>query len=255
MINVEAQHINGIPALHIIQNELTDKKTPFVIFMHGFTSAKEHNLHYAYLLAEKGIRVILPEAAYHGERSVGYSNDELNMKFWDVVINEIHELKTIKEYYEQKELVDVNRIGVAGTSMGGITALGALTQYNWIKTAVSLMGNPRYIVYLKEQMKWLQHKGVKIPLTESEIEEQINLLKKYDLSMNKEALNGRPLLFWHGMKDQVVPFTETYDFYKEIMPMYEHHSEKLRFMVDENSGHKVSREGVLATVEWLSKNL
>ena len=30
-----------------------EKALPLVFFIHGFTSAKEHNLHFAYLLAEK----------------------------------------------------------------------------------------------------------------------------------------------------------------------------------------------------------
>ncbi|MGG3888293.1 prolyl oligopeptidase family serine peptidase [Metabacillus fastidiosus] len=255
MINVEAQHISGIPLLHIVRNELASEKTPLVIFIHGFMSAKENNLHYAYLLAEKGMRVVLPEAAYHGERNTGYSNHELSMKFWQIIINEIHELKIVKDHYEQLELVDPNRIGVAGTSMGGITTFGALTQYDWIKAAVSLMGNPKYSTYLEAQIKELRNKGIEIPLTDQELKEQMNILQKYDLSMQKDVLNGRPLLIWHGMKDNVVPFVQTYDFYKEIMPMYEHTPEKLCFIADKKADHKVSREGIHATVDWFTKNL
>ncbi|MDI5791688.1 hypothetical protein PO124_35075 [Bacillus licheniformis] len=32
--------------------------------------------------------------------------------------------------------------------MGGIVTLGALTQYEWITTAVSLMGSPAYVEFL-----------------------------------------------------------------------------------------------------------
>lgn len=75
MVIVENHLINRIPLLHIVKKDAQLETLPFIIFSHGFTSAKEHNLHYAYLLAEKGFRVILPEALYHGEREQGISEE------------------------------------------------------------------------------------------------------------------------------------------------------------------------------------
>ncbi|MCM3160926.1 prolyl oligopeptidase family serine peptidase [Metabacillus litoralis] len=255
MIIVEKLHIENIPALHIVKQSLQDTKTPFVIFVHGFTSAKENNLHYAYYLAEKGMRVILPEALYHGERSENYDTKELSLNFWKIVLNEIKEVDMIKEYFEQKQLIDSERIGLAGTSMGGITTLGALTQYEWIKAAVSLMGSPCYTTLLKGQLYSLQQSGVEVPLSNEEIEEQLTHLQPFDLSLQKEKLQNRPLLFWHGERDNVVPFAPTYQFYKEITPMYEAQPEKLRFIADPLADHKVSREGTLALVEWFERYL
>ncbi len=53
MILIENMRIDGIPSLHLAQKDSYHDPLPLVIFEHGFTSAKEHNLHYAYLLAEK----------------------------------------------------------------------------------------------------------------------------------------------------------------------------------------------------------
>lgn len=61
MIIVEKKIVANIPLLEVVQKELLDQAVPTVFFFHGFTSAKEHNLHYAYLMAEKNIRVVLPE--------------------------------------------------------------------------------------------------------------------------------------------------------------------------------------------------
>ncbi|MGM0874590.1 MAG: prolyl oligopeptidase family serine peptidase [Bacillota bacterium] len=255
MVIVEKINIADIPLLHIVNHSIKDKKNPFVIFIHGFTSAKENNLHYAYYLAEKGMRVVLPEALYHGERSKQYDAKELSVRFWKIVLNEIQEINTIKEHFEQGNLIDNQRIGLAGTSMGGITTLGALTQYDWIKAAVSLMGSPCYTTLLKGQLLSLQQSGVEIPLTNDEIDEQLSLLEAFDLNLHKEKLQNRPLLFWHGECDDVVPFAPTYQFYKDIIPMYENESEKLRFIVDPLADHKVSREGVMALVEWFERYL
>jgi fermentation-respiration switch protein FrsA (DUF1100 family) len=255
LVIVEKINIADIPLLHIVNHSIKDKKTPLVMFFHGFTSAKENNLHYAYYLAEKGIRVVLPEALYHGERSKQYDTKELSLRFWKIVLNDIQEMKIIREYFEQKNVIDNGRIGLAGTSMGGIATLGALTQYDWVKSAVSLMGCPSYTTLLKSQLSAIQQGGIEIPLSSDEIDQQLSLLEPFDLNMHKEKLQNRPLLFWHGECDHVVPFAPTYQFYKDIIPLYEKTPERLRFIADPIADHKVSREGVMALVEWFERYL
>ncbi|WP_243385750.1 alpha/beta fold hydrolase [Bacillus kexueae] len=253
-IIIQRDQVQDIPALHLVKQSLQHERLPFILFIHGYTSAKEHNLHYAYLLAEKGFRVVLPDVKFHGERVVE-TETELHMQFWRIVLHTIHELNTLKEFYEQQNLMDHERIGVVGTSMGGIITLGALTQYQWIKTAVSLMGNPAYGSFFQMQIQHLKQQGINIPFTDEQLAEQMNQLKPYDLSTQLDKLANRPLLFWHGKKDQVVPFAPAYKFYEEILPLYAENPERIHFEADEHAGHKVSRKGVLLTVEWFEKHL
>ncbi|MFY4774318.1 esterase [Metabacillus sp. RGM 3146] len=255
MVIVENLKIDGIPLLHIVREKEKNDALPFVLFVHGFTSAKENNLHYAYLLAEKGIRVVLPEALYHGERSENLSQNALNAQFWVIVLNEISELETIKNAFSQKGLIDETRIGAAGTSMGGVVTLGALTQYSWIKAGVSLMGSPYYADFLKMQIEYLRNEGQVIPISDKELDDQLNRLEPYDLSIHREKLANRPLLFWHGEKDNVVPFEPTYRFYEEIKRDYDSNPEDLAFIRDPGADHKVSREGLLSLVAWFEKHL
>lgn len=255
VINIEHTHVGEIPLLHVVQEELNTRAIPLIIFVHGFESAVENNLHYAYLLAKKGFRVVLPEAIYHGERQAGLSSLEMNMHFWDIVTKTIDELKVIKEYFERENKIDIERIGVAGTSMGGIVTLGALTQYPWIKAAVSLMGMPYYEKFSQFQLQQLDASGVNIPISDTDKESIFAHLRKYDLSQQPEKLNGRPLLFWHGVKDPTVPYTYTYQFYESIRPLYQDIPEKLQFISDEKAEHKVSREGVLKLVDWFDTYL
>ncbi|WP_045519779.1 alpha/beta fold hydrolase [Neobacillus niacini] len=255
MIIVEKSFLNNIPFLHIVNKNVQQKKLPLVIFTHGFTSAKEHNLHYAYLLAEKGFRVILPEAMYHGEREQGLTEKDLYSHFWGIVIKTIHELNDFKEYYVNEGLVDQEQIGLAGTSMGGIVTLGALTKYKWVKAAVSLMGMPAYEKFSHWQLEQLQSLGVKLPFTDEQIAEQLSVLRQYDLSLQPEKLENRPLLFWHGKRDPVVPYPLTYQCYQSIKDEYEKSPGNIQFITDEQADHKVSREGLKATVEWFEKHL
>jgi uncharacterized protein len=255
LVVVKHEYIKSIPLLHVVKQEDQWEKLPLIIFNHGFTSAKEHNLHYAYLMAEAGFRVLLPEALYHGEREQGLNEKDLYTHFWDIVLNTINEINIIMEFYKKEGLIKAGRIGVSGTSMGGIVTLGALTQYEWIKAAVSLMGIPAYEKFSLWQLEQLGKHGVSLPYTDSQIEHQLAILREYDLSLQPEKLANRPLLLWHGKKDSMVPFSVTYQFYETIKPDYQKNPERLVFLVDEKAGHKVSRDGLLATVEWFKRHL
>ena len=255
MIQIRKEIIDGIPLLHVVKNDDEKKMLPLVFFVHGFTSAKEHNLHFAYLLAEKGIRAVLPEAILHGDRSDGRNNEEITYDFWNIVKNTITELEILKNDFVARGLADQERIGLVGTSMGGIVTLGALTQYEWIKTAVSLMGSPNHEEFARNQIMQIREAGVQLPFSNEELENEFISLGKYDLSAHPEALAARPLLFWHGKKDPVVPFQPTYDFYQRIKSDYAQNPEDLQFIVDEQADHKVSREALLRTVEWFEKHL
>jgi len=250
MIMIENDKINNIPFLHIFDEKKKTEQLPFIIFVHGFTSAKENNLHYAYLLSQKGFRVLLPEALYHGERNPGLSGNDLNFHFWEIVLQTIDELDVLKHSFEEKQLIDPSRIGVVGTSMGGIVTLGALTKYKWIKAATSLMGMPYYEQLAISQIKKMKETGVEIPVQDEELAHLMDKIKELDLSKQPEKLYSRPLLFWHGKQDAVVPYKYTYHFYETIKPLYDNEPEKLQFITDKNAGHKVSNEGVAKTVEW-----
>lgn len=253
MVIIQNEVIDGIPVLHVMKDAIKNERRPLIIFVHGFESAKEHNLHYAYLLAVKDFHVVLPEVKYHGERELALKQSERMFNFWNIVIDTIHELNTIKNYYVTSGNADVNRIGLVGTSMGGIVTLGALTQYDWIKTAVSLMGSPSYLEFARNQIIQFKEAGVNIPFTDEELEEQFKALLPYNLETQPEKLNSRPLLFWHGKKDQMVPYQLTFDFYEKVKKQYQNEPERLHFLTDNLAGHKVSREGLLKTVEWFDK--
>ncbi|OEH91648.1 alpha/beta fold hydrolase [Bacillus solimangrovi] len=253
MITIVKEQPASIPTLHVVQKDKMNEQLPTVIFVHGFLSAKEHNLHYAYLLAEQGMRVLLPEALYHGERNENLTEAQLNFSFWQIVIQTIHELDKVKEVYVNKDMVEPSKIGLVGTSMGGIITLGALTQYEWVRAAVSLMGNPSYEKLARWQIGNIKRNRIPFKLDDTVIETQIQQLETYDLSKQMNKASQIPLLFWHGKLDTVVPFEHAYEFYNDLRTNYS--NAITSFIVDEHTGHKVSREGVLATVDWLKRYL
>lgn len=251
LIEIHNRKIAGIPCLQV---EGQSKQSPVIFFFHGFMSAKEHNLHYAYLLAEKGFNVILPDAAYHGERSDGSDETVMSTRFWQIVIRSIEEFGAMKQELVSQGYAAEDHIGAAGTSMGGITTLGALKRFEWIHTGVSLMGSPAYVGFAKAQIQHFERNGFKLPMSEEEVDEQLKVLEEYDLSLHPEKLNNRPLMFWHGKADTVVPYEPTYAFFKSIHQSYDK-KERLKFITEETEGHKVTRKGLLETVKWFDLHM
>ncbi|WP_102347377.1 alpha/beta fold hydrolase [Bacillus sp. Marseille-P3661] len=250
MYNISHEKIANIPSLHIAKQDLWEEKLPLIIFIHGFTSAKENNLHFAYLLAQNGFRVILPEVKGHGERT-NSEIPKLYLYFWDLVVNTIDELDLIRKELINRQIVDECRIGLAGVSMGAIVTFGALKQYDWIKAAVSLMGCPAYVQYLQAQLTHLKEQNISLPFTTSELEEKIGSLQQYDITLAPDRLQKRPLLIWHGEVDNTVPHHFVYEFYNIVKKeQYINYSEHIKFISDPNAGHKVTREGILETIKW-----
>ncbi|KXG10144.1 esterase [Anoxybacillus rupiensis] len=253
MIVIRNEAIADIPVLHVVKQEAQQEKLPLILFVHGFTSAKEHNLHFGYLLAEAGYRVILPDALYHGERAQRLTDEQLRLSFWNIVLRTIGDIEQIKNELCSGGLVQEERIGVAGTSMGGIVTFGSLAVYPWIKAAVSLMGSPYYQAFFDVQIEMVKNMKRKILLTDQQLENERQRLAPYDLSLQPEKLRGRPLMMWHGQRDSVVPYHYTYEFYQQIKPFYE--NGKLKFISDDEAGHKVTRAAFLQTVDWFAQHV
>ncbi|MBY7143088.1 alpha/beta fold hydrolase [Virgibacillus sp. NKC19-3] len=253
MIGVYEENIGRIPSLIVVDSKKENQALPVLTYFHGFTSSKEINLPLAYLLAEKGYRVVLPDSRYHGQRETDISSVKKQISFWDIVMQNVEELETIKDFFDQKGLILDQRFGVAGTSMGGITTSAALTQYPWIKAAAVLMGSPKITIYAKTLVNNFKKMG-DLPITEEMIGDLYEQLAYYDLSTQAEKLEGRPLLFWHGENDDVVPFDHAYTFYQEAKELYEN-LENIKFLKEPKRDHKVSRYAILETVKWFENHL
>ncbi|MHA6258446.1 serine aminopeptidase domain-containing protein [Sporosarcina sp. CAU 1771] len=244
-----------IPLLHIIEEDLKNQDVPVVIFLHGFTSAKEHNLHYAYNLAKKGVRVLLPDAHLHGARHENLDEVELSLRFWEIISTSMEEVAILRDELIRRKLSTSQKIAVGGTSMGGITTLGCLRIYEWIDVAAVMMGSPSFVELAKGQISQFERRGFKLPVTEVEKKQLLDNLAQFDLTKKPASLNQRPLYFWHGKSDTVVPYEPTHNFYKSIKEDYSDVPNRLVFVSDEEAGHTVSRNGMKGAVNWIASQL
>ncbi|WP_232718624.1 esterase [Bacillus sp. FJAT-45037] len=254
VITVKNETYSSIPVLHVVRADQNhNNKLPTIFFLHGFTSAKEHNLPIAYMLADKGFRVIMPDALHHGEREVEVSGNERNLLFWTIVQQSIKELNEIKEELFARSVIDLSSIGVSGTSMGAITTYGALTQYEWIDSAAAFMGTAYHEMFAKEQLSMLERQGH--PIAKETKEELLADISQFDFSTQLEILSNRPLFIWHGEQDQVVPFHYSESLFNQLQTNDQQEKQRITFIREEQAGHKVSRSAMLAAVEWYCDQL
>ncbi|MBC6134793.1 esterase [Listeria booriae] len=250
MIQVEHKWIKEIPVLHIFDETRASEQLPTVFFYHGFQSQKELYLSYGYLLAQRGMRVILPDAAMHGERHGAESDTEQAIYFWDTVRGNIDELPQLVETLNKEGLVDMSRLAVGGFSMGAITSYGMLAQYEWLKVGVCLAGSSYYEHFARALADGVAKQGMEFPY---DVDERISELAPYDLSAQLTKLKNRPLMVWHGKEDDVVPFAYSEKLYEALVE--EDMSDNVAFMVDEKAKHKITIEGMLAAVGFLEEKL
>ena|SRR5690625_2915728 len=254
MIAINKKYVNEIPLLEIVQQVNLNKSLPTIIYFHGITSAKEQNLAQAYLLAEKGYRVLLPDSLHHGERDTIKDPEKIQYDFWKIIFTSVKELKTLYDWVNDEGLLENERLAIAGTSMGGITVAAALTQYDFIKTAGIMMGTAKLGEMSNYLLDQIEKQGIKLPFKEEELQQLKEQIRKIDLSEQIDTLKNRPLFIWHGDADVVVPYRLTKAFVDQLK-VSNYPEENYQFITEKDRDHKVSRVAMLQLRDWIVKHL
>ncbi|MEJ8777496.1 dienelactone hydrolase family protein [Pseudogracilibacillus sp. ICA-222130] len=252
-LSVEKKYIEEIPVLVVTDATKKSEKLPTVVYYHGFNGEKESSLTLAYKIAEKGLRVILPESILHGERRNNATQGELELGFWKIVLTNIKELQIIKNYLEKENLLLDGKIGIGGTSMGGITTYGALRTYDWISSAAVLMGTPSMSEYAQVLIdRYHSNHDAKIP--QKDVDEAMKLVEKFDITKDLSVLNDRPLFIWHGDQDAVIPIDDTRNFYKKVKEQYSN-KDHVHFLEEKGRIHNISKLSMSKAADWFEKYL
>ncbi|MDT3393735.1 MAG: prolyl oligopeptidase family serine peptidase [Bacillota bacterium] len=253
MISTEERQIGAVSTLIVAPSGQEKAVLPTVFVYHGWTHRKESELMVAHFLAKAGFRVVLPDAKYHGKRHGSQLFSELMFEFWDIVMQSVTEFGELVATLSAEGLVDSERIGVTGTSMGGITTDAILTRYSNVKIGVDKIGAPMPVALAKWQVSQLPT-ALQTKYQDA-IEDTLARLAAYDLSMHVDHLAGRPLHFYHGTADTMVPYQFTADFMTEIQAQPSSATALVTLTTEENGQHKVSDDAQLKTVELMQQYL
>ena len=120
-----------------------------------------------------------------------------------------------------------------------------------------MMGTPDYEAFSRRQLDGIKKKLGSLPMTDEQIESQLALLRPYDAAaaLKQGEWEARPLHFWHGKRDETVPYENTYDFYRKLKPLYEETGIPISIELDDKAGHAVPNDAVYNAVHFLKNNL
>lgn len=208
--SLQSKYIGDIPILEMTIDRLQNKTLPTIIFYHGWQMTKKLVLTQGRRLAAKGFRVVLPDSKHHGERYQAMSPVP-SLTFWQTIQANLFEFEFIVKYYQKRQLILNDRLGVGGISMGGMTTAALLTHYSEIKVAACIMGTPDLLAYRNYLQQALKDYDRFVP---SDYSHLLSWVPHYNLATQPEKLDERPLFIWHGRQDERVPFEPVEHFVK-----------------------------------------
>lgn len=222
--------VEEIPCLKFLPNN--DKKEyPTLLYYHGWSSNKEFQRFKANVLASYGYQVLVPDTIYHGERNpVQFEAEEALEKYLlEVVHHSIEEAPILIDHIKDLKETDPIRMGVMGTSMGGLISSGVFTQHQIFKTLIVLNGACAWHKLGSfDQAKELEKNN-----------EYKDKLAEYDPVKNLDSLNERPILLLHGDMDTSIPIEAQRYFYNKALDYY-NDERKLEFVEVPRMDHYIS---------------
>ncbi len=249
MIELATETLAGIECLHAAPAGQRHGRLPTVLFYHGFTSSKEVYSYFAVALAQAGFRVIMPDADMHGARYSGDTESRMT-HFWDILKQNIDEVPLLEAALREQDWIADERFAVAGASMGGMTALGAMARYPHIHSVACMMGSG-YFMQLSHTL--FPPLVARTPEQKENFAARLAPLAPYDPSEQLEKLAQRPLLLWHGEADEVVPFAETVRLEKALREAGL--DAQMTSLSEKHIGHKITPSALTALVSFFKHHL
>jgi dienelactone hydrolase len=276
--------IERLPVL-LVRPLKPERKLPAVVVLHGTGGNKESQAGLCLQLAKQGIIGIAIDARYHGARADGAKGAaryvEAITAAWKAPAEEMEhpfyydtvwDLWRLADYLETREDIDSKRLGMIGFSMGGIqTWLAASVDLRW-KVAVPAIGVQSFKWSL-ENDKWQgraktiagAHETAAKDLGEPEVNRKVckelwskvipGILEQFDCPSLLRMFAGRALLIPNGDQDPNCPIEGARIAFASAEAAYKAAGcpEKLKIMVAEGVGHKVTAEQHAAALEWFVK--
>lgn len=249
MIELATENLAGIECIHAAPAGQRQARLPTILFYHGFTSSKEVYSYFAVALAQAGFRVVMPDADMHGARYNGDTEARMT-HFWEILKQNIDEVPQLEAALREKDLIADERFAVAGASMGGMTALGAMVRYPQIHSVACMMGSG-YFMQLSHTL--FPPLMARTPEQKEAFAARLAPLAPYDPSQQLDKLANRPLLLWHGEADEVVPFAETVRLEKGLREAAL--NEKMSYLSEKHIGHKITPSALTALVSFFKHQL
>ena len=277
--------VERVPALLVRPADARGRR-PAVIVLHGTGGSKEGVQDWLTALAKRGLVGVAIDARYHGER-VGVRRgseayQQAILRAWRAKPSEPQEhpfyydtcwdLWRTVDVLQARPDIDPKRIGMVGISMGGIETWLAAAADERVAVAVPAIAVQSFRWSL-EHDRWqgrantikVAHEAAAKDLGEPAVNARVcrelwarvipGITGQFDGPSMLRLFAGRPLLIVNGDRDPNCPiegarlaFAAAEAAYREANA-----SDKLKIMVADGVGHKVTDEQRRAALDWLAK--
>ncbi len=207
-------------------------------------------MQHAYLVAQRGFFVVMPDAVRHGEREdstfASLSYMEKAEFLFDIAVDTAAELDSLIEHYSQSSSVDSSRCGVVGTSMGGMILYEYLARHDHarLSAGVSIISTPNFGSIIDNS---LEHNP---DFYNAYSQTKMDRVKAAQPLRQVRKLDTFPLLMLNAEDDPIMPIIEVRNFYTEVKRNYSH-PEKLRLKTYHNTGHQTTEAMMIESADWL----
>lgn len=258
---------------------------PAMIVLHGTGGSKEAVRTWLVDLAKRGIAGVAIDARYHGERSVGSKGSTAYVaaitKAWktpkDAMEHPFYydtcwDLWRLVDVLEKRKDMDPKRIGMMGISMGGIQTWLAASADERVAVAIPLIGVQSFRWSLENE-KWqgrantirvaheVAAKDLGEPMVNAKVCRELwgkvipGILDEFDCPNMLRLFADRPLLIANGDQDGNCPIGGARIAFKSVEEAYAmaNAKDKLKILVAEGVGHKVTDEQRKESLDWCEK--
>lgn len=226
------------------------QKTPCIILLHGLESSKDSGKWpiVASELCSEGYACLR-----FSFRGCGEGMEKSQGEFEDVTLTaRINDYQAALHFLQTIDEVDINRLGIIGSSFGGMTAIAGIARMGIKVKAIVAMGTPYKIPRFDEPRipKKIGEYYV-LPSGRRFKKDFYEDLKKYDLLL--AIKNAPPILILHGSLDEVVPVEHAYKLYEAAL-------EPKKLVIVEGADHVFSQtrhlnRAIALSLEWFKKYL
>jgi hypothetical protein len=264
---------NGVPLI-VCAPEGADC-LPVVFYIHGFGGDKRGGLELAYNLAERDIITISVDAAMHGGRldyrvattwngpqkgdiypfETGFDRFSLIMK---IISETVQDITCLREFFHQDQRMDMDRMGICGTSMGGFIAYCFAAQDSNVKAMATLISFP---TLLQRWQDGILEASLQPTMAEqmiaasTETEARTKEVAALDPLEGLKTYAPKPLLIVCGDLDTDTHKSYSLRFYEQMKTFYADHPQNLQYKVHPNAVHRVTSAMVNDAVDWFGHQL
>lgn len=249
LININDINIENIPT-KIFYPKNYDEKLKVIFVYHGWSCDNNSHIPLCSLLACHGYMAVISDAINHGQRgSIDYWNSDVGLNhFWPTVLNSLKEFPIILDYINKNYNIDLESVGVAGHSMGGIITSGILAHNPIIKCAVIMNSSGAW------EETSIDFAGTMYHEFKNYIDAKLLELKPLSPINNIENFKNKPVLILHGLKDNLVPIGGEETFYNALKSSYDD-KDKVKFITYERLNHYVTESIINECINWFNEFL